>query len=96
MFENENALELCWGVQPEWLADGGKVSAKKAPTRFGKVDFELQRDGATLVLDYHLAATENPGKVRLHIPPGLEALTSVRINGQSRRLSSEERVVPLD
>ena len=91
-----DALELCWGVQPEWLANGGKVSAKKVPTRFGRVDFELQRDGAMLVLDYHSAATEKPGKVRLHIPPGLEGLTSLRINGQSRRLSSEERVVSLD
>ena len=95
VFENEDALELCWGVQPEWLADGGKVSAKKAPTRFGRVDLTLQQDKTTLLLDYHLAATEKPGKVRLHIPPGLEGLTSVRINGQSRSLSSEERVVSL-
>jgi hypothetical protein len=95
VFENEKKLELCWGVQPEWLEDGAKVSAKSAPTRFGKVNFELQRRGTEMALDYHLAATLNPEQVRLHIPRGLEGIQSIRINGRSRALRPGETVITL-
>ena len=95
VFENENALELCWGVQPEWLGEGGKVSIKQAPTGFGKVDFELRRDKMTLAFDYHLATTASPEHTRLHIPPGLSGITSIRVNGKTRSLSLGERVVDL-
>jgi hypothetical protein len=93
VFENEKTLELCWGVQPEWLAEGAKVTVKKAPTRFGLLDFELQRQGAELRFDYHLAGPGSAEHVRLHIPPGLTGITSVRINGKARALGLGETVV---
>lgn len=43
--ENEQSLELCWGVQPEWLQDGAKISVKRAPTKFGIVDFDCSDRG---------------------------------------------------
>ena len=95
VFENEKTLELCWGVQAEWLRGGAKVSAKSAPTRFGKADFELQRRGAEMTLDYHLAATVNPERVRLHIPRGLEGIQSIRINGRARELAPGTTVIAL-
>ena len=95
LFEYEKILELCWGVQPEWLKDGAKVSVKSAPTRFGKVDFEMQRRGAELALDYHFSRTVNPEHVRLHIPKGIEGVQSVRINGRSRALRPGEIAIML-
>jgi hypothetical protein len=86
LFENENVLELGWGVQPAWLAEGAKVSVKRAPSRSGNVDFELRRQGAELILDYQLAATVKPAQVRLHVPFGLIGVKSLRLNGRSREL----------
>ena len=45
VYENEGALELCWGVHPEWLVDGAHFSVKRAPTRFGTLDLEMKRLG---------------------------------------------------
>ena len=98
VLEDGKKLELCWGVQPDWLKDGAKLSVKQAPTKFGKVQFELQRSEASLILDYKL--TSAPGQataeqVRLHIPPLGGKITSVRVNGKVRSLSPEESVITL-
>jgi hypothetical protein len=98
VFEDGGKLELCWGVQPEWLSEGTKIAARKAPTRFGKIDFELQKSGSTLAFDYNV--TPGMGKasvqeVRLHIPPGLKGISSVRINGNSRAIAPGESVIKL-
>ncbi len=91
-------LELCWGVQPDWLKDGAKLSVKQAPTEFGKVQFELRRSESTLILDYNL--TLAPGQaaaeeVRLHIPPLGGKITSVQVNGRVRSLYPGESVITL-
>jgi GH15 family glucan-1,4-alpha-glucosidase len=98
VYEDGEKLELCWGVQPDWLKDGAKLSVKQAPTKFGKVQFELQRSEASLILDYKL--TSAPGQataeqVRLHIPALGGKITSVRVNGKVRSLSPEESVITL-
>jgi hypothetical protein len=98
VYEDGKRLELCWGVQPEWLKDGAKLSVKQAPTEFGKVQFTLQRSESSLILDYNL--TPAPGQaaaeeVRLHIPPLGGKITSVRVNGKIRSLSPEESVIAL-
>lgn len=84
LFENERVLEFCWGVQPEWLRDGGTVSAKRAPTKFGIVDFSMRAAGSRLVFDYELRATDHepPQQARLHIPQLEERIVSLRVNGQ--------------
>jgi hypothetical protein len=98
VYEDGKKLELCWGVQPDWLKDGAKLSVKQAPTRFGKVQFELQRSESSLILDYNL--TPAPGQaaaeeVRLHIPPLGGKIASVRVNGKVRSLSAGESVITL-
>jgi hypothetical protein len=95
VFENERTLELCWGVQPDWLKEGAKISVKQAPTRFGKVDFEMQRQGSALRFDYHLAAPAGAEHARLHIPSGLEGVQSIRINGRARELPPGTKVIAL-
>jgi hypothetical protein len=98
VYEDGKKLELCWGVQPDWLSDGAKLSVKQAPTRFGKIQFELQRSGSSLTLDYNLTPASGQAtaeEVRLRIPPLKEKITSVRINGTVRSLSAGESVVTL-
>jgi hypothetical protein len=98
VYENGKKLELCWGVQPDWLKDGAKLSVKQAPTEFGKVQFDLQRSESNLILDYNLTpASGQAGAegVRLHIPPLGGKITSVRVNGKVRSLSPGESVITL-
>ncbi len=89
VYENENALELCWGVQPEWLLDGCMLYAKRAPTHFGILNFELRRRGAEIMVNYQLTRTGHavPNQVRLHIPQLKEPVTTVIFN--SRRIPTE-------
>jgi hypothetical protein len=98
VYEDGKKLELCWGVQPDWLMEGAKLSVQQAPTVFGKIQFELRRSGPTLILDYNL--TPAPGQaaaeeVRLHIPPLQGKISSVRVNGKVRSVTPEESVIPL-
>ncbi|MGO9272591.1 MAG: hypothetical protein ACLQOO_20550 [Terriglobia bacterium] len=98
VYEDGKKLELCWGVQPDWLKDGAKLSVKQAPTLFGKVQFELQRSGSSLILDYKLTTASGQAavdEVRLHIPPLGGQITSVRVNGNVRSLSAGESVISL-
>jgi len=95
--ENENYLELCWGVHPEWLVEGAHISVRQAPTRFGKVNLDLKRSGARLAFEYKLepvAGQVKPREVRLHLPVSvLNEIRSIRMNGTDRRLSPDEPVI---
>jgi hypothetical protein len=98
LYEDGNKLELCWGVQPGWLRDGGKISVAQAPTRFGRVKFQIERLGSALNLDYHLAPQPNqqtPAEVRLHVPAVEGGVTSIRVNGNVRTISPGESVISL-
>ncbi len=98
VYEDGRKLELCWGVQSDWLKEGAKLSVKQAPTEFGKVQFELRRSESTLILDYTL--TPVPGQaaaeaVRLHIPALGGKISAVQVNGKVRSLSPGESVINL-
>ena len=98
VFENQTDLELCWGVQPKWLDDDARITVKKAPTKFGKLDFELKRSGASLLLDYKLRP--EPGhptaqQLRFHIPRLEEKITSIIVNGKVQTLSPDESSIRL-
>ena len=99
VFENQADLELCWGVQPKWLDDEARIAVKKAPTKFGELDFELKRSGASLLLDYKLRP--EPGhptaqQLRFHIPRFEEKVTSIVVNGKARPLLPEESSIRLE
>ena len=99
LYEDGKKLELGWGVQPDWLKDGAKISVKQAPTIFGKVQYDLERSGSTLNLDYNL--TPAPGQVaaeavHLRIPNLRGQITAVRVNGKERSLSAGESAISLD
>ena len=98
VFENQADLELCWGVQPKWLDDEARIAVKKAPTKFGELDFELKRSGSSLFLDYKLRP--EPGhptaqQLRFHIPRLEEKITSIIVNGKVQTLSPDESSIRL-
>ncbi len=99
VYENQTDLELCWGVQPKWLGDDARIAVKKAPTKFGELDFELKRSGSSLLLDYQLRP--KPGhptaqQLRFHIPRLEEKITSIVVNGKARPLLPEESSIRLE
>ncbi len=100
VYENEGKLELCWGVHPEWLGDGAHLSVRRAPTRFGKVDFDLSRSGSELTFEHKLVSNSSqprPNEIRLHVPLSTrQDIRSVRLNGKVQRSSSEESVFRID
>lgn len=98
VYENEGTLEFCWGVQPQWLQDGARISVKRAPTRFGKLDFTLERSGGELAFDYGLKpmGSQTPAKaIRFHIPDIERKITSVRVNGRRHQVTPGESVMTL-
>jgi hypothetical protein len=96
VYENEEDLDLCWGVHPEWLHDGAHLIVGGAPTRYGRLDFDVKRAASNLTIDYALrpnSAQRNPTAVRLHIPgPVRSEVHSIRLNGTLHKLSPEESV----
>jgi GH15 family glucan-1,4-alpha-glucosidase len=98
VFENQTDLQLCWGVQPKWFHDGSRIVVKRAPTRFGKLDLELERSGQALLLEYHLepeGGYPSPEEIHFHIPQLKENIVSVQINGKVRALSPGMSVITL-
>jgi hypothetical protein len=98
VYENEGTLEFCWGVQPAWLRDGARISVRRAPTKFGKLDFTLQRAGHELAFDYSLkpmGSQTTAEAIRFHIPNTERPIASVRVNGRRHRVTPGESVITL-
>ena len=100
VYENGNNLELCWGVAPDWLPTGANISVKGAPTKFGTIEFSLERSASVLTLEHRLTPNSNqsrPSEVCLHIPPSLRnEFTTVRVNGRAYALSANESRLRID
>jgi hypothetical protein len=96
VYEDGNSLELCWGVQPDWLTDGAQIEAKDAPTQYGRIQFALRRAGSELVLDYERKHNKDqaiPEAVHFHVPPSLQGITALCVNGQVQPVSSGQSVL---
>jgi hypothetical protein len=97
VFEDKDILHLCWGAREGWLNNG--LTVKRAPTKFGTVDFTFQRKGKTLIFDYKFVRgqhQESCRQVRLHIPPTAEQNESVRVNGKVHDLQPNQHVIELE
>ena len=98
VYENDDVLELCWGVQPDWLVEGASLSVKNAPTRFGSVDMEIRRNGNRVCVTYGVAGGEfpSPTHVVLHIPELHGAITSILVNSNIRILLPGQKSIQID
>jgi hypothetical protein len=97
VYEDNDVLHLCWGAREDWLNNG--ITVRRAPTKFGAVDFDLRKSGDSLVLDYRV----NPGahqkpytQAQLHLPLSVKKPASIRINGQVRTLTAGQRAIHLE
>jgi hypothetical protein len=97
VYEDSDVLHLCWGAKEDWLSNG--ITVRRAPTKFGVVDFELRKSGETFVLDYRLnrGAHQQPySQAQLHLPPSMKRPVSVRINGTVRNFASGQRTIQVE
>ena len=97
VFEDKDILHICWGAREGWVNNG--IVVKRAPTKFGTIDFEFRRNGKALTLDYKFvrgAHQEMCRKVQLHIPPFAVQPESVRVNGNLRTLAPNQHRIDLE
>jgi hypothetical protein len=83
------------GVPRAWLGTGKPISIKAAPTRFGRVDYEIKLDTATNTIKTAVKfAKQAPKKVeiKLRAPKGRKIL-SVMVNNKAAQLQKNEAVL---
>lgn len=97
VYENGSALELCRGVRPEWLSEGSVISAKNAPTRFGKVNPGARREGGKLAASFSVDGSNfpSPGKIVMRVPR-LEGVNEITINSKRVPLKPGPNVLTID
>jgi hypothetical protein len=91
--QDEDRLYLGRGVPRGWLATGKEISIKKAPTRWGKVDYEIKLEGK--VAKTTVKFEKNVPKefeVKLRLPKGM-TLGNVTVNGQAAQVGKNEAVL---
>ncbi len=98
VWEMENKLHLCWGLDADWLSPEQGVVVNNAPTQFGIVSFQLKRSASSsLALSYDLQRHINqakPEEVVLHIPPQLgTSMKSIEINRKLRPWPAGQTVI---
>jgi hypothetical protein len=97
VYEDNDVLHLCWGAREDWLNNG--MTVRRAPTRFGAVDFDLRKSSDSVVLDYRVdrGMHQQPySRVQLHLPPSVTRPVSIRVNGKVKTLAADQRAVQLD
>ena len=101
VFEDPQAhvLWLAKGTPQAWLADGLGMAVDGAPTRLGKVSFEIRSHLAEnrVTADVQLPATgiSMPAKLRLRVPKGY-TLKGARVDGRdSSDFNPQEETVTL-
>jgi len=97
VYEDNDVLHLCWGAKEDWLNNGIRV--RRAPTRFGAVDFEFRKSGDSLLLDYRVNRgphQEPYSQVHLHLPLSAKSPVSIRVNRQVRTLTAGQRGIQLE
>lgn len=96
VYEDNAVLHLCWGAREDWLNNG--ITVRRAPTRFGAIDFDLRKSGDSVVLDYRVdrGTHQQPyGRALLHLPQSVKRPVSIRVNGKARTLTADQRVIQL-
>ncbi|MBN1851379.1 MAG: NPCBM/NEW2 domain-containing protein [Pirellulales bacterium] len=86
--ERGDALWLAPFVPSAWMTDGNRIAIRKAPTRFGRVDYTLESAVARRRIDATIEPpTREPPRcmiLRVRHPNG-ESMRSVTVDGKSHR-----------
>ena len=66
-FEDENAVHICAGACPEWLADGKEISVKGFYSHYGKTDFAVRNVDGEYTFDIK-TERKIEKEIYLHLP----------------------------
>ena len=91
--EQGDQLHLLSCVSPEWIMEGKTVSVHRAPTNFGRIDFDLRCDQGKAVLTLKTQFVERPQEVVLHIPWFMN-VHSVMVEGENLNVRNNAVVLP--
>ncbi len=97
VYEDDDILHLCWGAREAWLNNG--IDVRRAPTKFGTVDFTFRKSADGLALDYRLVrgSHQQPCRqVQLHLPPSNGEKPTVRINGTEKTVTAGQHIVQVE
>jgi hypothetical protein len=86
---DEDRLYLAKGVPRDWVASGKPIRIEQAPTRWGRVNFELQAKPAakTIAATVELSRAGSPRELHVKLRLPLEQkLQSTTVNGQPASL----------
>jgi len=90
---DENRLYLAKGLPRDWVASGKEIRIDQAPTRWGRVDFRMQKKNAKRIV----ATVDFPGENRpkeLHVKfrlPVQNTLAGITVNGQKARIGGPHK-----
>ena len=86
---DEDRMYLAKGVPREWVASGKRIGIEQAPTRWGRVSFNLQSKPETKTVrgEVELLGTKAPEQVhfKVRLPEG-SSLRSATVNGVAANL----------
>ncbi len=95
---DDSVLWLARATPREWLEQGKKIAVTAAPTRFGKMSYELRSDVQRNKVSAVIDAPEGSAatiKLRCRVPGG-KKIRSVAINGEKwTDFSAEQEVVTI-
>lgn len=89
---DKDVLYLGKGVPRSWLVSGKPIRIENAPTRWGRLTFELRGDPSTrnIVGKILLAAAGKPAEVQLKLRVPLKsALSRVTVNGHEAKVTGK-------
>ena len=96
---DEDVLYLGKGVPRSWLASGKAIRIENAPTRWGRITFELRADKSArnIAGKILLAAAGKPAQIQLKLRLPLQSsLTRVTVNGREAKVTgSRNDTVPI-
>jgi hypothetical protein len=85
---DEDRLYLGRGLPRDWVVSGKEIGIDQAPTRWGRVDFKMQRIGENQ-LTANVGLSKNKGPKELHIKfrlPAANKLQTVTANGTPMKI----------
>jgi len=87
-------LYLGRGIPRAWLGTGKEISIKQAPTRWGRVDYEIRMASPSTVAAKVRFSEKVPREfeVKLRLPKSMR-LGSVSVNGQDVPIQKNEAVL---
>ena len=94
-----NTLWLAKGTPRAWLADGQRIAVEGAPTRLGKIAYEIRshlaQNRVEIALQLPAGGAAAPVKLRLRVPEGY-TLKSARVDGRDwRDFNPQEETITL-